>query len=123
MWSKPKEDKDLSWDSIKAVIEAVTGLDRDALHIYAAFLIQIAAAAFLRRPLANLLPWICVLAFAIGNELLDIYSDTLVEEWELKGGAHDLWNTMIIPTALLLLLRFAPGVAVRTTPPRECQCC
>lgn len=91
-------------------IELATGLSRDALHIYAALLIQFLAAAITRRTVADFLPWACVLAFAIGNEWADIYSDELFEQWEQKAALHDLWNTILLPTLLLLLTRFAPGL-------------
>lgn len=102
----------MNWTEIKDSIEAATGLGRDALHIYAALLIQVAAAAFLRRRLADWLPWLIVLGFVAANEYLDAYSDGLLEQWEMSAGLHDLWNTMLVPTTLLLLARFAPGLVV-----------
>jgi signal transduction histidine kinase len=98
----------LDWNQIKEVIAVWTDLERDALHIYAALLVQVAAALVLRRRLSHWLPWAAVLAFAIGNEWLDTYRDDLVEQWELDASLHDLWNTMLLPSLLLLLVRFAP---------------
>jgi hypothetical protein len=37
------------------------GLAKDALHVYIGFLIHVAAAAVLRRPLSSWIPWACVL--------------------------------------------------------------
>lgn len=102
----------MDWQHIKDVIALWTDLERDALHIYAALLVQVGSAWLLRRRLAHALPWIWVLAFAVGNEWLDMYGDDLVEPWELDAGLHDLWNTMLLPTLLLLLARFAPGLFV-----------
>lgn len=98
----------MDWQQIKEVIALWTNLERDALHIYAALLVQVASAWVLRRRLAHWLPWTCVLALAVANELLDMKGDELVEQWELDAGLHDLWNTMLLPTLLLLLARFAP---------------
>ena len=102
---------------IKAAVAAWTGLDRDALHIYVALIIQLASAALLRRTLASPWPWLIVLAFALANEWLDIFRDDLVEDWEKAGSLHDLWNTMLLPTLLLLVSRFAPGLLAAPPPP------
>jgi hypothetical protein len=98
----------LDWEFVKSTIASWTGLERDALHIYAAILLQIGSAAALRRSLASPLPWLVVLAGALLNEALDIYRDGLVEQWERDAALHDLWNSMLVPTLLALLVRFAP---------------
>ena len=100
----------MSWTEIKTAIEIATGLSRDALHIYAAVLIQVAVAAISRRGLSHPLPWLCVLLFALVNEWADIESDGLFEDWETWAAIHDLWNTMFLPTILFLLTRYAPSV-------------
>lgn len=104
-------------EAIKAAIEAWTELDRDALHIYAAVLIQLGSAALFRRTLASPWPWLVVLAFALGNEWLDVNRDALIEEWEKAAALHDLWNTMLLPTLLLLVVRFVPSLTARVRPP------
>ena len=106
----------LDWQQIKETIAYYTDLERDALHIYAALLVQVGAASVLRKRLAHWLPWAAVLVLAVGNELLDTFGDGLVEQWELDGGLHDLWNTMLLPTLLLLLARFAPRLFVPPAP-------
>lgn len=106
----------MDWDQVKEMIAQWTGLERDALHIYAAILIQIATAALVRRSMANLLPWFCVLIFALGNEWVDMHADHLVEDWEQPAALHDLWNTMLLPTILMLLARFAPTLTVGRPP-------
>ena len=98
----------MDWQQIKETIAFWTDLERDALHIYAALLAQVASAWILRRRLSHWLPWAFVLALAVGNEALDMYGDDVIEQWELDAGLHDLWNTMLLPTLLLLLVRFAP---------------
>lgn len=103
-------------EAIKAAIAAWTGLERDALHIYAALIIQLGSAALLRRTLASPWPWLSVLAFAMANEWLDMSGDKLIEQWEKEAALHDLWNTMLLPTLLLLVVRFAPRL---TAPPRQ----
>lgn len=93
---------------IKAAVAHWTGLERDALHIYFAVLIQLGSAAALRRSVASPWPWLIVLLFALANEYLDMHRDNLVENWEKAASLHDLWNTMLLPTVLLLIARLAP---------------
>jgi hypothetical protein len=98
----------LDWKVVKDMIAASTGLERDALHIYAALLVQVGTALVARKRIGHWLPWAMVLLLAVGNEWLDTYGDGLVEQWEVDASLHDLWNTMLLPTLLLLLARFAP---------------
>jgi hypothetical protein len=107
----------VDWEQIKGAISIWTELERDALHIYAAILLQIGSAALLRRSLASPWPWLVVLAAAVANEWLDIHRDGLVEEWERGAAIHDLWNTLLVPTILALVVRFAPRLVTRETKP------
>jgi hypothetical protein len=109
----------IDWMHFKDGVEAATGLSRDALHVYSGLLVQIVAALAVRRSLAHPVPWLCVLAMALLNEYADVYRDDLVEDWEIKGGQHDLWNTMLAPTVLFLLARFAPRLMTRPAPPPD----
>ena len=106
----------MDWEQVKSAISLWTELERDALHIYAAILVQIVAAAALRRSLASLWPWLIVLAAALLNEALDITRDGVFEEWERAAALHDLWNTMLVPTLLAGLVRFAPRLFVGEPP-------
>ncbi len=107
----------MDWEQVKSTIAVWTELERDALHIYAAILLQIGSAAVLRRSLASPLPWLAVLAAALANEVLDIRRDGVFENWERSAALHDLWNSMLAPTILLLLARFAPGLLTRRGEP------
>jgi len=111
----------VDWEAVKTAVATWTELDRDALHIYAAILIQLGSAAILRRTLASPWPWLVVLAFALTNEWLDMHRDDLVEAWEKAAALHDLWNTMLLPSLLLLVVRFAPSLTTkaRPNPPSE----
>ena len=101
----------------KAVVANFTGLERDALHIYVALIIQVGAAALLRRSLASPWPWLVVLLCALANEWLDIFRDDLVEGWEKAASLHDLWNTMLLPSLLLLIARYTPRLLTGPRPP------
>ena len=101
----------MDWIQFKDYLSEVTDLSQDALHIYAAVLIQAVSAAVLRRPLAHPLPWLCLLAVLVANEAIDLAEPGKpIEEWQVLGGLRDVWNTLLLPTVLMLLARFVPAL-------------
>jgi len=86
--------------------------EKDALHTYAAFVIQVAAATLAGGSLRHWRPWLIVLGFALLNESLDILlgEEARIKAWQVQGAVHDLVNTMVLPSALLLLCRYRPGL-------------
>lgn len=105
----------MDWLVFKRELGAVTGLDRDALHVYAAVAIQSGAALVLRRKLGDWLPWLAVAAIALLNEGADIYSDVWPERaLQASKTIHDLVNTMIMPTALMIISRVRPAFIGRS---------
>lgn len=101
----------MDWMGLKG-LAADLSVAKDALHVYGAFVVQIAAAALLRRPLGSWIPWFVVLALELVNESLDIFfgEETHIQQWQIDGARHDILNTMVMPTALLLLCRYAPAL-------------
>jgi hypothetical protein len=101
----------MDWMGLKGLAEALT-VQKDALHVYAGFLIQVAAALVFRKSLAHWLPWLAVLAAELANEAMDLRfgEEAQYQEWQWIGARHDLINTMVLPTLLLLLCRFAPAL-------------
>jgi hypothetical protein len=107
----------MDWHQIKEWAEHASGLDMDALHVHAGVALQILFALILRRPLSSPWPWLGVAAVEAVNEVYD-YS---YEVWpdrsiQLAEGIRDGWNTMVIPTLLLLLCRYAPALLVGRRP-------
>ncbi len=98
------------WVSLKESVAAWVGIDHDALYILASVLLCIAAALITRRPLSSLLPWLAVLAVALANEAASGLADGVFEPRESLVSLHDLALVMAVPTALLLLGRFAPQI-------------
>lgn len=96
------------WIAFKDLLAGWSGLDRDALHILAGLALLFAAALVLRRPIANILPWLAVLAAALANEAVSGFADGRFEAWELTISLHDLWVVMLVPTMLALMARLAP---------------
>jgi len=107
----------MEWVEFKEYLSQVTDLDQDSLHVYAALLIQLGAAALLRRPVAHPAPWLAVLAVLTVNEAIDLGAGGRgIEPWQILGGLRDLLNTMALPTVLLLAARYTPGLLTGPAP-------
>ncbi|MFC4292493.1 hypothetical protein ACFOWX_08710 [Sphingorhabdus arenilitoris] len=105
----------MDWIQLKIWIQDVTGLERDALHIYAAIAIQLCGVVLFRKSVASALPWILVLIFAVGNEWLDNGQTVHVSDLshrEFDESYKDLWNTMLLPTILFALSNLFPHFLV-----------
>jgi hypothetical protein len=101
------------WHQVKEWLEHATGLNMDALHIYFGLAILVGAALVLRKPLRSPIPWLVLLALELANE----YNDWTYDIWsgsdraiQAAEGVRDIWNTMAIPTFLLVASRFLPGL-------------
>ena len=92
--------------------------EKDALHIYAALFVQVTAAQLSHRSLGHVFPWVAVLALEIINEVIDIVrgGETHLMPWQVVSGVHDLINTMILPTILVLLCRHVPALITYRQP-------
>jgi len=104
----------LGWYQVKLFIEHASGISMDAWHILIGFLLILLAALVLRRNVGDPLPWLAVLIVEMGNEAYDLY----VELWPDPGsqfgeGFKDILLTMALPTLMLLVVRFKPGLVVR----------
>ncbi len=110
----------MQWIEFKDLLAAFTGLSEDALHIYAAMLVQAVAALLLRRRLRDWTPLLVVALVLLANETNDILSPGHpIEQWQIDGGVRDLWNTMLLPTVLFLLARYAPRLLVAPVPDKD----
>jgi hypothetical protein len=103
----------MGWYDVKTWLEATSGLDMDALHVHAGVLCQLAAALLLRRPLSSVWPWLVVLVAVAANEAYDMQ----LEVWpnrddQVLESIKDAWNTLLLPTLLLLVARFAPWLVI-----------
>lgn len=92
--------------SLKALVEAYTGLEKDALHIHVALLIYILTSLLIVRGGKGQLPWFVVLAVELFNEFLDFRRhDPINGIYPWEESAKDLWNTMLWPSILVILAR------------------
>lgn len=99
------------WHQVKDWLEHALGLNMDALHVYFGLAILIVAALVLRKPLRSPLPWLVLLALELANE----YYDWTYEIWpgperaiQAAEGMRDMWNTMAVPTLILIVSRWFP---------------
>ncbi|MGZ8311773.1 MAG: hypothetical protein ACXWUR_06870 [Allosphingosinicella sp.] len=87
------------------------GISQDAMHIFIGVGFQILLALLFRVRLSHPLPWFGVLVFELANEWSDLHLDLWPDRAVQYGESlKDLGLTMAIPTALLLLVRFVPGL-------------
>jgi hypothetical protein len=101
----------MDWHLIKQWLSGASGLDMDSLHVHIGVLAQIAAAVVLRRKLSSVWPWLAVAAAVLANEVYDFrYEKWPTREAQFREGVTDVWNTLLLPTVLLLLARFTPGL-------------
>jgi hypothetical protein len=99
------------WFTIKAWIEHGIPFSPKALHPIVGVVLQLAFAALLRTSIARLPPWLIVLALELANE----WTDLTVDVWpnrsdQIAGSVTDVLLTMVLPTLLLLAVRYCPGL-------------
>ncbi|MDN5781688.1 MAG: hypothetical protein L0H23_06640 [Luteimonas sp.] len=93
--------------SVKLFILQLTGLSRDALHIYAGMLVFLLATAFTRKSPRSFVPLLAVFFIAVGMEALDAWDDLhTFGYWRIGASLHDIINTVFWPTVVFLLVRY-----------------
>lgn len=106
---------------LKTELSEFFGVSKDALHVHLGLLAFVLAVVLLRKPLASVLPWLCVLALESLNEILDFLRWHNLPDY-FAGTLKDVLNTMVWPTVFLLSARFVtlrrhPRSDLRETPP------
>lgn len=107
----------MDWFQIKQAMTDATGISQDALHVLAGVALQLGLAATLRLRVAHWLPWLVVLLLAAGNE----WSDLRLEVWPNRAEqwgetVKDMAVTMALPTLLMALARWTPGLFAARAP-------
>jgi hypothetical protein len=81
-------------------------LSRDALHVHVGLAVFLGGAALFGWRLSGWRPWALAAAAALAGEAWDV-RDSMADDDPvyLDANLHDLWNTMLWPSALMLLAR------------------
>ncbi|MCR5858285.1 hypothetical protein [Mesorhizobium sp. J428] len=94
-----------AWLSIKHVIEIALPFSHDALHVHAGLLIFLTALVLIRQPR---IAWTLCLGLAAWNEVVDLmapYNTFAPTDFWLREAGPDLFNTMIWPTIILVIIK------------------
>lgn len=99
---------------LKIYLLDLTGLSRDALHVYAGLTVFVAVRLLWRWRGGWFAAWLAALGLALSIEWLDIraFGDPGTPQPD-PNNWHDIWNTMVWPTVLLL---FGPWLQPRRQP-------
>lgn len=103
-------------------VEHFVGFSSDALHAQVGMLVFIACNYLLRGRSSMLLPWMLLLGIEVTNEALDMSRPPGSFENDLGSSLHDLVNTMLVPTAMLLFWRPPAKIAEVDTGPDANDC-
>ncbi len=105
------------FQQLKTLIVDHVGLAKDALHVYVALIVFLVVCRMFRWPASSWKPWLVVLAVALLGEALDL-RHTLQRGYVVRFDYHwtDLWNTMLVPTVLVLVARYTDVFERRATP-------
>lgn len=89
----------------KMQIIADTGLAKDALHVHIGLAAFILVRLVWRGRWGWVIAWIVALAGTLAGEYLDMVGEQLRGSQPIPDNAHwhDIWNTMLWPTVLLLI--------------------
>lgn len=92
--------------AIKLAIVSVTGLSKDALHIYVGLMVFFAAMRIFRRQVHRFMPLLAVFIVACCGEGLDMRDDLhSLGYWRWDASLHDVINTLFWPFVIALLMR------------------
>lgn len=91
------------WAQFKLALGNRLDLSADLLHVHGGIAVLCLAALVLRRSPLSVRPWLALLVFECGNEAGDLLLEGMGSaEATLAAARHDLINTMLAPTLLLL---------------------
>ncbi|MBX9727518.1 MAG: hypothetical protein K2X31_01295 [Sphingopyxis sp.] len=98
---------DFDFQQLKLLLLDTTGLAKDALHIHVGLALFIATRLVWRWRGGWTVAWLVALAATLGGEWSDALGEDKVH-FPTPDGAHwhDIWNTMLWPTVLLLIGRW-----------------
>ena len=97
-----------NYETFKVILITLSGLSKDALHIYIALGVYLGSCLTFGWKARQWRPWLLVLSIAIMGEVWDILrSMELSQTVDLWENWRDIWNALLIPTALLVMSRYS----------------
>lgn len=94
--------------ALKLSIISVTGLGRDALHIYAGLAVFFSSSLLLRMPVSRYWPLVIAILLACMVEIADLRDDLAsYGRWRVWSSVHDVCNTVFWPLIITLLARYS----------------
>lgn len=95
------------YQDLKLRIIEITGLSRDAIHIYIGLLVFFSFVAVFRKGKIEPIAVVPVLFVAASMEIIDLYDNYLtMESMYWANSVHDLINTAFWPTIIVLLVKY-----------------
>jgi hypothetical protein len=94
-----------TWIGYKMRLVEFVGLTNDAMHVHGSILILFVSAIVLRRRPDSIWCWLIVLVAELFNEYADLRG-VAPGEATMDAAIHDLYNTMLWPTVILVFGRF-----------------
>lgn len=91
-----------SYSATKRALVALLGMTDDLLHVHLGLALFAVTALLTRRRMQSWWPLGIVVAFALGNEVIDYFA---AEDWSDRLSALDVANTVVWPLVLFLLAR------------------
>jgi hypothetical protein len=113
-------DAMIAWHQAKLFVEHAVTISHDTLHVILGFLIWLALALFMRRPITSWYPWLWSFAIIAWNETVDLWTEQWPDPGQQYGeGFKDLMLTMLVPTVIMLAARARPDLFRRGLGPRR----
>ena len=106
--------------ALKDLIEESSGISSDAYHVILSVLVQLSAAALLRRSVAHPAPFVVVFALELINEWNDVTSEVwpaAARGMQWAEGAKDICLTLLLPAIILAVARWCPRILAETSKP------
>ena len=92
--------------SLKFSLVQLSGLSKDALHIYVGLIVFFLVTFAVRKRRWSYLPLMTVMAVAVLGELVDMRDDiNSLGAWRWRASIHDVLNTAFWPFVITVLVR------------------
>ena len=95
------------YQEFKLRVIEITGLSKDAIHIYIGLFVFFSFVAVFRKGKIEPIALIPVLLIAVSMEIVDLYGNYRTMDSMYWGNSvHDLVNTVLWPVIIVFLVKF-----------------